>query len=194
MHGVVGGYAAGGRAWRTGGRARRRRGLQRAYFGEIKTWPAQLLGLPTPATIAPAPPRGSECRRRRGEPRPHRRDQGGRSRPLSTPSAEINGRCGRRAWSTPAPPSSRSPTRTPSAPGSTSRDSDFTQRVSTANGVARVAPVMLDRVSIGDITVRNVPAAVTERGQLGTSLLGHDVLEPAVSASTCAPARLVLQE
>ena len=44
--------------------------------------------------------------------------------------------------------------------------SDFTQRVSTANGLARVAPVMLDRVSIGDITVRNVPAAVTERGSL----------------------------
>ena len=45
------------------------------------------------------------------------------------------------------------------------RDSDFTQRVSTANGMARVAPVTLDRVSIGDITVRDVPAAVMERGQ-----------------------------
>ena len=45
------------------------------------------------------------------------------------------------------------------------RDSDFTQRVRTANGMARVAPVTLDRVSIGDITVRNVPAAVSERGQ-----------------------------
>ena len=45
------------------------------------------------------------------------------------------------------------------------RDSDFTQRVSTANGIARVAPVTLDRVSIGDITVRNVPAAVTRAGQ-----------------------------
>ncbi len=56
------------------------------------------------------------------------------------------------------------------------RDSDFTQRVSTANGVARVAPVMLDRVSIGDITVRNVPAAVSERGNLATSLLGMSFL------------------
>ena len=56
------------------------------------------------------------------------------------------------------------------------RDSDFTQRVNTANGVARVAPVMLDRVSIGNITVRNVPAAVTERGSLGTSLLGMSFL------------------
>src|SRR6185503_13528087 len=52
------------------------------------------------------------------------------------------------------------------------RDSDYTHRVSTANGPARVAPVTLDRVSIGDITVRNVPAAVSEPGKLGTSLLG----------------------
>jgi aspartyl protease family protein len=56
------------------------------------------------------------------------------------------------------------------------RDADFTQRVSTANGTARVAPVMLDRVSIGDITVRNVPAAVSEPGKLGTSLLGMSFL------------------
>jgi aspartyl protease family protein len=56
------------------------------------------------------------------------------------------------------------------------REQDFTQRVSTANGVARVAPVMLDRVSVGDITVRNVPAAVSERGTLGTTLLGMSFL------------------
>jgi aspartyl protease family protein len=56
------------------------------------------------------------------------------------------------------------------------RDSDYTHRVSTANGPARVAPVMLDRVSIGDITVRNVPAAVSEPGKLGTSLLGMSFL------------------
>jgi len=56
------------------------------------------------------------------------------------------------------------------------RDSDYTQRVSTANGLARVAPIVLDRISIGDITVRNVPAAVTERGSLATSLLGMSFL------------------
>ena len=43
-------------------------------------------------------------------------------------------------------------------------------------GVARVAPVVLDRVSIGDITVRNVPAAVSEPGRLATSLLGMSFL------------------
>lgn len=55
-------------------------------------------------------------------------------------------------------------------------DADFTRAVSTANGVARVAPVTLDRVSIGDITVRNVPAAVAEPGRLKTSLLGMSFL------------------
>jgi aspartyl protease family protein len=56
------------------------------------------------------------------------------------------------------------------------RSSDYTQRVSTANGFARVAPVVLDRISIGAITVRNVPAAVTQPGSLATSLLGMTFL------------------
>ena len=43
--------------------------------------------------------------------------------------------------------------------------------------VARVAPVTLDRVSIGDITVRNVPASVSERGMLATTLLGMSFLK-----------------
>ena len=62
------------------------------------------------------------------------------------------------------------------AAGLSIRDSDYTQRVSTANGSARVAPVTLDRVSIGDITVRDVPAAVSEPGSLATSLLGMSFL------------------
>jgi aspartyl protease family protein len=56
------------------------------------------------------------------------------------------------------------------------RDGDFTHSVSTANGMARVAPVTIDRVSIGDITVRNVPGAVMEQGKLGTTLLGMSFL------------------
>jgi aspartyl protease family protein len=56
------------------------------------------------------------------------------------------------------------------------RGSDYTQRVSTANGFARVAPVVLDRISVGAVTVRNVPAAVTEPGSLATSLLGMSFL------------------
>ena len=55
-------------------------------------------------------------------------------------------------------------------------ESDFTHRVSTANGIARVAPVTIDRISIGDIQVRNVQGAVMERGKLGTTLLGMSFL------------------
>jgi len=56
------------------------------------------------------------------------------------------------------------------------RDSDFTQRVSTANGIARVAAVTIDTLTIDDITVRNVRAAVAERGKLTTTLLGMSFL------------------
>lgn len=55
-------------------------------------------------------------------------------------------------------------------------DSDFTGRIMTANGSARVAPVLLDEVSIGDITVRDVRAVVSEPGALSVSLLGMTFL------------------
>ena len=53
---------------------------------------------------------------------------------------------------------------------------DFSARVQTANGVARVAPLTLDRVRVEDIMVRNVPAAVAEKGMLATNLLGMSFL------------------
>ncbi len=56
------------------------------------------------------------------------------------------------------------------------RDPDFTHRVSTANGVARVAIVTLDSVAIDDIRVHNVRAAVAERGKLSKTLLGMSFL------------------
>lgn len=56
------------------------------------------------------------------------------------------------------------------------KPSDFSYGVNTANGVARVASVMIDRISIGDITVRNVRGTVSERGRLSTSLLGMSFL------------------
>jgi aspartyl protease family protein len=56
------------------------------------------------------------------------------------------------------------------------RGLDFSARVQTANGVARVAPVTLDRVRVDDITVRDVPAMVAERGALATNLLGMSFL------------------
>jgi aspartyl protease family protein len=56
------------------------------------------------------------------------------------------------------------------------KPSDFTQSVSTANGTARFALVRLDRVTIGNITVRDVKAGVAERGRLSITLLGMSFL------------------
>ena len=53
---------------------------------------------------------------------------------------------------------------------------DYTQRVRTANGDARVASVMLDTVSIDEITVRNVAAVVSEPGTKHPTLLGMSFL------------------
>lgn len=73
------------------------------------------------------------------------------------------------------------------------RPSDFTSQVSTANGVAAVAPVTLDRVTIGRITVRNVRAAVCERGRLNKTLLGMSFLSKLDSVGI-SNGRLVLRD
>jgi aspartyl protease family protein len=49
---------------------------------------------------------------------------------------------------------------------------DFSGLAQTANGVSRLAPVTLDRLRVKDITVRDVPAAVAEKGALANNLLG----------------------
>lgn len=72
-------------------------------------------------------------------------------------------------------------------------DSDFKYRVQTANGVSRVAMVMLDTVSIEDIEVRNVRAAVVEPGKLATTLLGMSFLGQLTRAEM-RRGTLVLQE
>jgi aspartyl protease family protein len=56
------------------------------------------------------------------------------------------------------------------------RGSDYTARVSTANGAIRAAPVRLSEVKIGDIVVRGVDALIMPPGALGTSLLGMTFL------------------
>ncbi|MGH1352605.1 MAG: retropepsin-like aspartic protease family protein [Methyloligellaceae bacterium] len=48
----------------------------------------------------------------------------------------------------------------------------FNGRTRTANGIARVAHVTLDRIEIGDISVKNVPAFIAEPGKLTINLLG----------------------
>jgi len=55
-------------------------------------------------------------------------------------------------------------------------DSDFTMESQTANGTARIAPILLDKVQIGDIEVRDVEAFVAERGKLFQTLLGMSFL------------------
>jgi aspartyl protease family protein len=48
----------------------------------------------------------------------------------------------------------------------------YTGRSTTANGVARVASIMLDAVRVGGITVRQVQAVVAEPGRMTQNLLG----------------------
>ncbi len=48
--------------------------------------------------------------------------------------------------------------------------------VDTANGRTRAAAVTLDRVSVGDVVERAVPALIAQPGQLRTSLLGMSFL------------------
>jgi aspartyl protease family protein len=73
------------------------------------------------------------------------------------------------------------------------KPSDFTGLAQTANGSARVAPVTLARVSIGDITVRNVPAVVSARGASERTLLGMSFLKR-LSRVEMRDGMLVLQE
>jgi aspartyl protease family protein len=53
---------------------------------------------------------------------------------------------------------------------------DYTVPVDTANGRTRAAAVTLDRLAIGNIVERAVPALVAQPGQLGTTLLGMTFL------------------
>jgi aspartyl protease family protein len=53
---------------------------------------------------------------------------------------------------------------------------DYTARTNTANGVVAVAPVMLNRVEVNGITVRDVRAIVMPDEGLSTNLLGMSFL------------------
>jgi aspartyl protease family protein len=52
----------------------------------------------------------------------------------------------------------------------------YTVNIDTANGRTRAAPVTLDRVGVGRIEERAVPALVAQPGQLRTNLLGMSFL------------------
>jgi aspartyl protease family protein len=79
------------------------------------------------------------------------------------------------------------------AAGLEPRPSEFTHRVQTANGIARVAPVTIDRLQIGDILVRQVAGVVIEEGKLKTTLLGNSFLNR-LSRYEMRQGRLVLEE
>jgi aspartyl protease family protein len=53
---------------------------------------------------------------------------------------------------------------------------NYSVNVDTANGRARAAPVTLDRIAVGGITERSVPALIAQPGQLRTNLLGMTFL------------------
>ena len=53
---------------------------------------------------------------------------------------------------------------------------DYSVKVGTANGMTRAAPVVLKRVEIGDIVVRDVPALIQPDKALGVNLLGMTFL------------------
>ena len=73
------------------------------------------------------------------------------------------------------------------------RDSEFTQRANTANGVTKFAAIQIDRMSIGGIEIRNVRAAVMEEGKLDTTLVGMSYLSR-LSRVDIRSGRLVLEE
>lgn len=162
------------------------------HFETLKTGAEQMLGLPTPTEIAeaqraPAPARPKPPASIGSVVEIEAADNG-----HFNAEVEINGRPIEVMIDTGATMVALSYEDAERA-GLLLNDSDFTSAVSTANGVARVAPVTLDRVSIGDITVRNVPAAVTERGRMRTSLLGMSFLHK-LSRFDMRSGRLVMQE
>lgn len=62
------------------------------------------------------------------------------------------------------------------AAGVSVRPADFVHVSNTANGQARFARVTLDEVRIGNVSVRNVAAAVSQPGKLNKTLLGMSFL------------------
>ncbi len=73
------------------------------------------------------------------------------------------------------------------------KSSDFTNRVYTANGIARVAPVTLSQVEIGSVIVHNVRGVVTEPGRMRGTLLGMSFLSR-LESTEIKKDRLILRQ
>ena len=70
---------------------------------------------------------------------------------------------------------------------------DYTLRMGTANGEAKAAPVKLNFVRIGSISVYDVPAIVMQRGASNVSLLGMSFLKK-LGGFEVSQGRLVLRQ
>ena len=56
-------------------------------------------------------------------------------------------------------------------------DLEYTTPLTTASGRSYVAPLIIDTLTIGDLTITSVKAAVAQKGALHSSLLGMTFLE-----------------
>jgi aspartyl protease family protein len=70
---------------------------------------------------------------------------------------------------------------------------DYTAVVSTANGKVKAAPIKLDRIEVGGITVYDVPALVLPDDILGKNLLGMAFLSR-LKRYQVAEGRLVMEQ
>ena len=70
---------------------------------------------------------------------------------------------------------------------------DYTAVVSTANGKVKAAPIKLDRIEVGGITVYDVPALVLPDDILGKNLLGMAFLSR-LRRYEVADGRLVMEQ
>jgi len=68
----------------------------------------------------------------------------------------------------------------------------YTVNIETANGRTRAAAVTLDRLGVGTIIERSVPALIAQPGQLKTSLLGMSFLNRLESYSVTSD-KLILR-
>lgn len=72
-------------------------------------------------------------------------------------------------------------------------DSDYTVSIATANGRTTAAPIKLERISVGQVTERNIEALVARPGSLRENLLGMSFLER-LSSYEVRDDRLVLRQ
>ena len=68
---------------------------------------------------------------------------------------------------------------------------EFKMRMPTANGIVMAAPVTLREISVGGISVHDIPAVVIPEDKLGVSLLGMTFLSK-LSRFEVSSGRLVL--